>query len=49
MALAQQTVNLADGPVSVVVTFDLPPGTGPAQEQLLSIPAASGLAFYTAN
>jgi hypothetical protein len=49
VAFAQQTVNLADGPVSVTVTFDLPPGTGPAQEQSRLIAAAPGLAFYTAN
>jgi hypothetical protein len=50
-ALAQDgdlpVVNLADGPVSVVVTLDLPSGTGPAQDQASVL--ATGLAFYTAN
>jgi hypothetical protein len=42
-------VNLADGPVSVVTTFDLPILTGPAQDQLGISALTPGLAFYTAN
>jgi hypothetical protein len=39
------SVNLAGGPVSVVTTFDLPIGTGPAQNP--SDILATGLAFYS--
>src|SRR5260370_30792581 len=42
-------VNLVDGPVSVVPTFDLPIGTGPAQNRSGPFALAAGLAFYTAN
>jgi hypothetical protein len=45
------SVNLAGGPVSVVTTFDLRPGTGPAQapDTGLSGILPVGLAFYTAS
>jgi hypothetical protein len=42
-------VNLAGGRVSVVTTFDLPIGTGPAQDSSGTGVSATGLAFYTAN
>jgi len=45
----QQTVNLTDGPINVVTTFDLPPGTGPQQEPPALGVLASGLAYYTQN
>jgi hypothetical protein len=48
-AFCQQTVNLTDGPVNVVATFDLPPGRGPAQDPSSGNAAGTGLAFYTAN
>jgi hypothetical protein len=43
----QQVVNLADGPVNVATSFDLPIGMGPAQDQAGVTPQATGLAFYT--
>jgi hypothetical protein len=49
-AFTQVTVNLADGPVAVSAKFDLPVAIGPAQAApALSVAAAPGLAFYTAN
>jgi hypothetical protein len=45
-----QVVNLADGRVRVVTKFNLPIGSGPAQDRLDVNPLATpGLAFYTAN
>jgi hypothetical protein len=45
------SVNLADGPASVVTMFDLSPGTGPAQTPNPGVFAIfpAGLSFYTAN
>src|SRR5579862_8233412 len=45
------SVNLADGPASVVTTFDFRPGAGPAQasDTGLSGILPVGLTFYTAN
>ena len=46
----QPVVNLADGPVSVAATFDLPIGRGPAQDTAaVSAALSTGLAFYTAS
>jgi len=43
------TVNLIDGPVSVVPTFDLPISPGPAQSLSSFAALAPGLSFYTAS
>jgi hypothetical protein len=58
-AFAQVVVNLIDGPVNVVPTFDFPVGKGPQGSLNVNTPSAeapltnpsgmSGLAFYTAN
>jgi PA domain len=48
-AFAQVTINLAEGPVTVSATFDLPPGRGPAQTASGLSALAAGLAFYTAR
>ena len=43
-------VNLIDGPVSVVPTFDLPVSPGPAQSRPgVAAAAVAGLPFYTAS
>src|SRR5713101_2936370 len=45
----QPVVNLADGPVNVAATFDLPIGMGPAQNLADFAALSRGLAFYTAR
>jgi PA domain len=47
-SIDQPVVNLANGPVNVSATFDLPMGTGPARDATLA-GVVTGLAFYTAN
>ncbi len=44
-------INLADGPVSVTVSFHLPTGTGPAQDQTFANALAldPGLPYFTSN
>jgi hypothetical protein len=45
----QPVLNLADGPVNVAATFDLPIGMGPAQNPAIFAALSTGLAFYTAS
>jgi hypothetical protein len=45
----QAAVNLTDGTVNVVTTFDLPPGAGPAQGLSAGSTLSAGLAFYMQN